>query len=122
MVGVLGPEVLHKRRRVSTGFVGLLTLRMGKFEKIAPSLFCSIYLYLVFDLASVVEDDESGLHDRCGHEEGILHVLLLELLQQGVICGVRKTSRDRGETAVSETTTQICFYGFNGGARRLELK
>ena len=49
------------------------------------------YLNLVLDHPSEVADDKGGLHDWCGHKVLVPLVLLLELGQQGDVCGVRKT-------------------------------
>lgn len=48
-------------------------------------------LHSVLHFARVVFDDESRLHDRWEFDVGVPFVLTLELVQQRLVCGLRKT-------------------------------
>lgn len=50
------------------------------------------YLDLVFHSAREVLDDEGGLQDWCAQEVLIVLMLLLELGQQSVACGMREAA------------------------------
>jgi len=63
------------------------------------------HLDLVLDRPGEVADDEGGLHDRRGDKVLIALVLLLELGQQGDVCGVRETETQREREGVGETET-----------------
>lgn len=62
------------------------------------------HLHSVFDFASVVSDDEGGLHDSRELDVAVSFMLTLELVQQGLIGGLGETERDgnsmrRGESS-----------------------
>ena len=63
------------------------------------------YLDLVLDHPSEVADDKGGLHDRCGDKVLVPLVLLLELGQQGDVCGMWETESQRKD----EKTINFCF-------------
>jgi len=47
-------------------------------------------LDLIFDSAGKVVNHEGGLHHSGGHKERVVQVMPLELVQQGIICGLRE--------------------------------
>lgn len=49
------------------------------------------YLDSVLDFAGVVSDDEGGLHDGGELDVAVSFMLTLELVQQGLIGGLRET-------------------------------
>lgn len=63
------------------------------FAQMGSSLllgFC-FYLYLVFHISSKMLNHKGRLLHRGTHKELVMVVLLFKLLQEGAICGVRKT-------------------------------
>ena len=55
------------------------------------------YLDLIFDSASKVLNYEGGLHHSGGHKEGVVLVMLLELVQQSTVCGLREAGNIQRE-------------------------
>lgn len=47
-------------------------------------------LDLIFDSAGKVVNHEGRLHHSGGHKERVVQVMLLELVQQSIICGLRE--------------------------------
>lgn len=63
---------------------------------------CSSHLHAVLDLSSVVSDNKSRLHDSRKLDVAVSLVLSLELVQQGLVCGLR-------EAAMQETERLLVF-------------
>lgn len=55
------------------------------------------YLDLIFHLPCKVLDDEGRLHDGGAEEVSVVLVLLFELGQQSLACGVRKAGKSTGD-------------------------
>lgn len=59
--------------------------------------FVASHLDSVLDFAGVVSDDEGGLHDGRELDVAVSVMLSLELVQQGLVGGLRET---RGNTDI----------------------
>lgn len=64
---------------------------------------CSSHLHAVFDLPSVVLDDEGRLHDGRKLDVAVSLMLSLELVQQRLVGGLREAAMEKGRKSNKQT-------------------